>query len=407
MRDPALIEIAGPLAPFANGFAGRLELWGYARQSRAGHLRLMGDLSGWLGERGLDSSALNPEIVEGFVADRRVAGHRDARSARSLKPLLEHLREVGAAPLGVQQQMLGPVEALLGDYACYLTKERGLSVLTVRRETDLVRPFLAARVVGDGDGDVLILDSLTAAEIIAFMLARSRSDSPATVQRTGTALRSLLRFLHLRGVIGASLVGAVPSAANWKLAGLPRYLTREQTGMLLASCDRATAVGRRDLAILTLLARLGLRAGEVAALRLQDIDWRRGEITVVGKGDRRDRLPLPADVGEALVSYLDASRPAATAGREVFLGARAPHRALTRGAVTQLVASASRRCGLGTIYAHRLRHTAATAMLHAGASLEEIGQVLRHRHVVTTAGYAKVDHERLRTLARPWPGELA
>lgn len=407
MRDPVLIEIAGPLAPFAEVFAGRLEMWGYARQSRAGHLRLMGDLSGWLGERGLDSSALNPEIVEGFFADRRAAGHRDARSVRSLKPLLEHLREVGAAPLAVQQQMLGPVEALLGDYACYLTKERGLSVLTVGRETDLVRPFLTGRVVGDGDGDVLSLDSLTAAEIIAFMLARSRSDSPATVQRTGTALRSLLRFLHLRGVIGASLVGAVPSAANWKLAGLPRYLTREQTGMLLASCDRATAVGRRDLAILTLLSRLGLRAGEVAALRLQDIDWRRGEITVVGKGDRRDRLPLPADVGEALVSYLDASRPAGTAGREVFLGVRAPHRALTRGAVTQLVASASRRCGLGAIYAHRLRHTAATTMLHAGASLEEIGQVLRHRHVLTTAGYAKVDHERLRTLARPWPGGLA
>lgn len=407
MRDPVLIELAGPLAPFAEGFAGRLEMWGYARQSRAGHLRLMGDLSGWLGERELDSSALNPEAVEGFIADRRAAGHRDARSARSLKPLLEHLREVGAAPLVVQQQMLGPVEELLSNYACYLTKEWGLSVLTVGRETDLVRPFLAGRVVCDGDGDVLSLDSLTAAEIIAFMLARSRSDSPATVQRTGTALRSLLRFLHLQGVIGASLVGAVPSAANWKLAGLPRYLTREQTGMLLASCDRATAVGRRDLAILTLLARLGLRAGEVAALRLQDIDWRRGEISVVGKGDRRDRLPLPADVGEALVSYLDASRPAATAGREVFLGARAPHRALTRGAVTQLVASASRRSGLGAIYAHRLRHTAATTMLHAGASLEEIGQVLRHRHVLTTAGYAKVDHERLRALARPWPGELA
>ncbi|MGI8534945.1 MAG: tyrosine-type recombinase/integrase [Mycobacteriales bacterium] len=403
MRDPALIKIAGPLAPFAEGFAARLEFWGYARQSRAGHLRLMGDLSGWLGERGLDGSALNPEIVEGFVADRRAAGHRDARSARSLKPLLEHLRKVGAAPLAVRQQMLGPVEALLGEYACYLTQERGLSVLTVGRETDLVRPFLASRVVGAGDA--LGLDSLSATEVTAFMLARSQSDSPATVQRTGTALRSLLRFLHLRGVIGASLVGAVPSTANWKLAGLPKYLTPEQAGMLLASCDPATAVGQRDLAILTLLVRLGLRAGEVAALRLEDIDWRCGEITVVGKGDRRDRLPLPADVGEALVSYLSSFRPAATAGRELFLGTRAPHRALTRGAVTQLVASASRRCGLGTIYAHRLRHTAATTMLHAGASLEEIGQVLRHRHVLTTAGYAKVDHERLRTLARPWPGE--
>lgn len=323
-----------------------------------------------------------------------------------MKPLLEYLREVGAGPLPVvQQQVLGPVEAMLSDFACYLTQERGLSVLTVRRDTDLVRPFLASRVVGAGDA--LGLDSLTAAEVTAFMLARSQSDSPATVQRTGTALRSLLRFLHLRGEIGASLVGAVPSAANWKLAGLPKYLTPEQTGLLLASCDRATAVGRRDLAILTLLSRLGLRAGEVAALRLEDIDWRCGEITVLGKGNRLDRLPLPADVGEALVSYLSSFRPAATAGRELFLGTRAPHRALTRGAVTQLVARASRRCGLGTIYAHRLRHTAATTMLHAGASLEDVGQVLRHRHGLTTAGYAKVDHERLRALARPWPGELA
>lgn len=365
----------------------------------------MADLSGWLGERGLDSSALSPETVDGFVADRRAAGHRDARSARSLSPLLEHLREVGAAPLAVAPQVAGPVEAMLSDYASYLTQERGLSVLSVGRNTDLVRPFLAARV--ERAGEVLDLGLLTAAEVAAFMLARSETASPATVQRTGTALRSLLRFLHLQGVIGASLVGAVPTAANWKLAGLPKYLTPEQAGMLLVSCDPATAVGRRDLAILTLLARLGLRAGEVAALRLDDIGWRRGEITVVGKGDRGERLPLPADVGEALVSYLSGFRPAATTGREVFLGTRAPHRALTRGAVTQLVARAARRCGLGTIYAHRLRHTAATTMLHAGASLEEIGQVLRHRHALTTAGYAKVDHERLRELARPWPGETA
>ncbi len=258
----------------------------------------MSHLSGWLDERGLDGSSLSTEAVDRFVLDRRAAGYRDARSAWSLRPLLEYLREVGAAPLLVQPQVVGPAEVMVADYASYLTRERGLADLTVRRETDLVRPFLAARVVGVGD--VLGLDSLTAVEVTAFMLARSESASPATVQRTGTALRSLLRFLHLRGVIGASLVGAVPTAANWKLAGLPKYLTPEQAGMLLASCDLATAVGRRDLAILTLLARLGLRASEVAVLELEDIDWRRGEITVRGKGDRHERLPLPSDVGEAL-----------------------------------------------------------------------------------------------------------
>lgn len=225
MRDPALIRVAGPLELFAEGYVARLESWGYARQSRVGHLRLMADLSGWLNGRGLDSSALNPEVVEGFVADRRAAGHRDALSARSLRPLLGHLREVGAAPV-VPRQLLGPVEAMLRDFVSYLTQERGLSVLTVRRDTDLVRPFLAARVVGAGD--VLGVESLTAAEVTAFMLARSESVSPATVQRTGTALRSLLRFLHLRGEIAVSLVGAVPSAASWKLTELPKYLTPKQ-----------------------------------------------------------------------------------------------------------------------------------------------------------------------------------
>ena len=401
MRDPALVQVTGPLAPFAEVFRARLNRSGYALQSQAGHLRLMADLSRWLVEHRLNGSGLSPEVVAGFMLDRRAAGHRHARSARSLRPLLECLREIGVAPAVAAPLVLGPVEVMLADYAAYLARERGLAAVTVQRETDLLRPFLAARVVGD----VLDLRSLTAGAVTAFMLARSESASPATVQRTGTALRSLLRFLHLRGMIDTSLVGAVPTAANWKQAGLPKYLTPEQTRMLLASCDPATAVGRRDVAILTLLARLGLRAGEVAALRLEDIDWRRGEITVVGKGNRHERLPLPVDVGEALVSYLNGARPATTANREVFLGPRAPHRALTRGAVTQLVARAARRCGLGTIYAHRLRHTAATTMLRAGASLEEIGLVLRHRHALSTTCYAKVDHERLRELARPWPGD--
>lgn len=402
MRDPALVRVLGPLAPFVEGFRARLELWGYAPESRVVHLRLMAQLSRWLDDRGLGSSTLSTAVMDEFLLDRR-AGRQGARAVRSRRsPLLEYLREIGATPLPVQQ-LDGPVEALLVDYGAYLLRERGLAAATVVRGTDLVRPFLAAQVRTAG----LDLMALTAADVIAFMLTRSGSASSATVQRTGTALRSLLRFLHLQGVVGSSLVGAVPTTANWKLAGLPKYLTREQVGVLLGSCDRGTAVGRRDLAVLTLLTRLGLRAGEVAALGLEDIDWRRGEITVRGKGNRHERLPLPSDVGEAVVAYLSGSRPAAATGREVFVGARAPHRGLTRGAVTQLVARASRRGGLGTIYAHRLRHTAATAMLHGGASLEEIGQVLRHRHALTTAGYAKVDHEGLRALGRPWPGSAA
>jgi integrase/recombinase XerD len=362
-------------------------------------LVLMADLSRWLDEYGLDASALTPEALQGFVVDRRAAGHRNARSMRSLRSLTEYLRQMGVAPPPVRQPGSGPVQALLDGYALYLTRERGLAGATVARDTDLVRPFVAARVRPAG----LDLKTLSAADVLAFMLACSQDAPPATVQRTGTALRSLLRFLHLQGLIDSSLVGAVPTAANWKLAGLPKYLTRQQVSALLRSCDRATAVGRRDLAVLIVLARLGLRAGEVAGLRLEDIDWRRGEIIVRGKGNRHERLPLPSDVGETVVAYLNGFRPAGVTAREVFVGTRAPHRAMTRDAVSQVVARASRRCGLGTIYAHRLRHSAATAMLHADASLHEIGQVLRHRHALTTAGYAKVDHDGLRALARPWP----
>ncbi|MET7844737.1 tyrosine-type recombinase/integrase [Streptomyces sp. NPDC005356] len=403
MRDPALVEVTGPLAPFADGFRIRLELLGYAREPQVVHLRLMTHLSCWLGERGLDGSALTAPLVAGFVADRRAGGHRTARSARSLRPLLEYLREASAAPQPVREKPADAVEVVLAEYASHLARERGLAAVTIERSTDLVRPFVRARVIGRR----VDLETLQCADVTAFMLARSRASSAATVQRTGTALRSFLRFVHLRGMTGSSLVGAVPTAANWKLSGLPKYLTWKQVDLLLASCDRATGIGQRDAAILTLLARLGLRASEVAALRLEDLGWQRGEITVRGKGNRYERLPLPVDVGEVLVAYLKSARLGADGVREVFVGTRAPHHPMTRGAVTQLVARASSRCGLGTIYAHRLRHSAATGMLHAGASLEEIGQVLRHRNALTTAGYAKVDHEGLRALARPWPGEAA
>jgi site-specific recombinase XerD len=221
-----------------------------------------------------------------------------------------------------------------------------------------------------------------------------------------TALRSLLRFLHVDGAIDRPLASAVPSVAGWSLSSLPKALGSDQVAALLTSCNRNASTGRRDFAILTLLVRLGLRAGEVAALSLDDIDWRRGEITVRGKGNRLDRLPLPDDVGRAIVEYLRHARPRAALGRTVFVLVHAPYRALTSTAVTTVVANAGRRAGIGLIGAHRLRHTAATTMLHAGGSLTEIGQVLRHRRVLTTAIYAKVDWHALRLVARPWPGDV-
>ncbi len=405
MRDPSRVRVSGPLACYADGFRGELAERGYSRGAAAVQLQVMGHLSGWLARRGLDGSGLTAAVVDAYLAERRSTGCASHWSRRALAPLLGFLQQRDVAPVpGTSGPEAGPVEALLGRYARWLATERGLAETTIQRNVGLVRPFVA----GLRRADRVELEHLGAGDVTAFVVAQCQDVGGGTPPRMVTALRSLLRFLHVEGLIDQPLVTAVPPVATWKLAGLPQALQADQVAALLGSCDPATVVGRRDLAILQVLVRLGLRAGEAAALRLDDIDWRGGELTVCGKGNRHDRLPLPADVGQAIVAYLIASRRSTTGagigtGREVFVTVKAPRSALTRGAVTQVVARAARRAGLGPIYAHRLRHTAATGMLRAGGSLTEIGQVLRHRHTLTTAIYAKVDIEALRLLARPWP----
>jgi site-specific recombinase XerD len=338
-----------------------------------------------------------------YFAERRAAGYSSSLTARSLRPLLDYLHELGVVAALGPVTATTPRERLLGRYRNYLFAERGLAASTVELNVRMVGPFLADQVRADG---VLDLQRLGAGEVGAFVVAQSRK-RPRSVGRMVTALRSLLRFLHVDGVIDRPLASAVPSVAGWSLSSLPKALGRDQVVALLTSCDRSTSTGCRDFAILTLLVRLGLRAGEVAALTLDEIDWRRGEITVRGKANRHDRLPLPADIGQAIVDYLRHARPAKAHGRTVFVWVQAPYRALTSNAITTIVATAGRRAGIGRIGAHRLRHTAATAMLHAGGSLTEIGQVLRHRRALTTAVYAKVDLQALRLVARPWPGDAA
>jgi integrase len=317
---------------------------------------------------------------------------------KALRPLLEYLAPLGVLPVR-QEVPPDPVEELLGRYRAWLLGERGVTSGTARGYVDCVRPFVATRA----RGDVLEFTGLTAAEVTAFVLASCPGRAVGSAKLIVCALRSLLRWLHLAGVIEVSLVAAVPSVAGWRLSGLPKGLEPGQLRRLLASCDRRTPTGRRDFAILLLLARLGLRAGEVARLGLDDIDWRRGEIVVVGKGNRAERLPLPAVVGAAIVAYLRHGRPVTAAGRSVFVRVHAPHRELTTGGVTMVVFDAAQRGGLPKMHAHRLRHTAATAMLQAGSPLAEVGQVLRHRSALTTAIYAKVDQDALAVLARPWP----
>jgi integrase/recombinase XerD len=403
--DPSQIRVLGPLAVFAAGFADELAREGYTLHSARFQVRLLAQLSRWLAEEGLGAGDLRTTVMERFLCVRRAAGYTTHLSIKAMQPILGYLCCLGATQPSPAPVPSGPVEAALERYRSYLTVERGLGEPTARGYVDAVRPFLRGRALPNGSA--LDFKHLTAADVISFVVARCPHQSRGAAKLTVTALRSLLGFLHVDGAIERSLALAVPSVAGRRLVGLPKGLEPAQVQRLLLSCAGSTRNGCRDIAILTMLVRLGMRAGEVAALRLDDIDWRAGEIVVRGKGKCIERLPLPTDVGAAVAAYLHQGRPASAQGRTVFVRIKAPHRPLSSGGVTQVVAAAARRAGLGRIHAHRLRHTAATQMLRAGASLPEIGQLLRHRRALTTAIYAKVDRDALRTIARPWPGDVA
>ena len=400
MGDPSRVRVAGPLEAHAAGFVAELARLGYTSGSAYGQMLLMAHVSRWLAGEGLDAGGLTPEAAERFLASRRAAGYVLYLSPKALVPLLGCLRRAGAAPEAPVPAPAAPADALLGRFQGYLVSERGVGAETAADYAAKTRPFLSGRLAAGGSG----LAATTAADVTAFVVENCPSMRKGTAKLTVTALRSLLGWLHVAGEIPAPLGWAVPSVANGKLAALPAPLEPGQVTAILGSCDASTPAGLRDLAMLTLLARLALRAGEVAGLVLDDIDWRAGEVTVTGKGRRSERLPLPADAGEAVAAWLRDGRPEPFEGsRRVFLRIKAPHCGLTSGGVTQAVFAAAQRAGLGRVYAHRLRHTAATGMLRAGASLPEVGQVLRHRRLLTTAIYAKTDVPALRALARPWP----
>jgi site-specific recombinase XerD len=289
----------------------------------------------------------------------------------------------------------GPV--LLSEFRRWLL-ERGLSAETVRCYCQQAGIFLD-QLPDSSEEAVRQLDS---GQVTSFMVGYCRDRNRWSAKAMATALRALLRFLHVSGRTRVGLAAAVPGVAGWRLASLPRGLDAAVVARLLASCDRSTVVGRRDYSILLVLTRLGLRGAEVAGLEVSDIDWRGGELTIRGKGARIDRLPLPVEVGEAIIAYLTDGRRAGAA-RTVFTTVRAPHRRLTSAAVRGIMGQSCRRAGLARVGAHRLRHSLATDLLRAGASLPEVGQVLRHRSLLSTTVYAKVDDTALRVLARPWP----
>ena len=390
--------VSGPLAPYAPGFALWLTSRAYSPKAAANRLYQFDQLSRWLEREGLGVGELTGEHAERFAAARRAAGLVTWAAPQSAMLPVGYLRSLGVAPATTPVLAEGPLEQLLEDYCRYLRVERALCDHTV---FDAYVP--AARLFLAGwDGPVgLGLDRMRAADVSSFLAGECPKRSVSGARDLVCALRSLLRYLHLAGLIDVPLVWVVPSIADLRDRSLPLGLDPVAVKKLLGSCDRRTLVGRRDYAVLLLLARLGLRAGEVAAIRLDDIDWRAGLLLVRGKGSRQGVLPLPVDVGEAVVSYLR-RRPRCEC-RALFLRVMAPREGLNRCTVAWVVRAACDRAGLPRVGAHRLRHTAATEMLRAGASLPEIGQVLRHHEPKTTAIYAKVDRNALRPLARPWP----
>lgn len=388
-----------PVTALSNGFEEELRRQGYAPGTIWKQRKLLNDLIGWLQGQQLAMGDLSMVQVDRFIADRRASGVRKLKTRKALGPILDHLRGLGLVPVADAPVVDDPVAEILNRYQQFLTAERGLVPVTALRYCDCLRPFLDPRLSADG----IDLGRLTPADVTSFVVEFCPRLNGGVAKLTITALRSLLGFLHVQGVTERSLVSAVPTVLRRRLAGLPKGLEPDQVRQLLAACDASTVVGNRDLAILTLLIRLGLRRDEVARLGLDDIDWRAGTISVRGKGNCHEQLPLPRDVGHRLAQYLASARPADAQGRTVFVRHFAPHHALGASRVSGIVAAAARRAGIGRVHAHRLRHTAATELLRSGASLPEIGQLLRHRRVETTAIYAKVDHDTLRLIARPWP----
>jgi integrase/recombinase XerD len=399
MSRVSRVLVSGPLAGFALGFEERLGGLGYSLFGSSNQLRLMKHLSDWLAAQGLPVGDLTGEVVARFVAVRR-AGYASFHSERALSMLLEFLREQGAVPWPVVVASTDPVEVLLGRFTQYLATQRGLAPATVVSYGQQVRPFLAWHE----DLRDVRWESLTAGQVDRFIVDRAVGRKITSLRKGLTALRALLRWMCLEGIVSAGLADMIGPVAVWGSSAVPKGLAPGQVEDLLTGLSADPVARCRDEAMVALMWRMGLRAGEVASLGLDDLDWRAGLVLVHGKGDRCEPVPLPVDVGELLVAYLQRGRPTGSACREVFLAVDAPHNRLTAGAVSGVVRLAAARGGVPTpCSAHRLRHTAAGRVLAGGGGLLEAGQLLRHTTARATAVYARCDLAALSVIARPWP----
>jgi site-specific recombinase XerD len=393
---------AGVLGPQVEGYRAWLTRQGYTPDTIRNMLKDLGQVGLWLSDQALEVEQLNEDQMASFLSARRRAGRRRVPGVRAMVPLLSYLRQIGV--VGEAQPSLTPLGELLSQYQSWMVQERGLAPATVLRYENTARRFLQQQAMAEG---VLNTAVLTGADVNEFLLRECGRVSAGSAKGRVAELRSVLRFLYLQGLTPLQLGTAVPPVGGWRLATLPPpAMAVADVQLLLDSCDRGTAVGVRDFAIMMLVARLGLRSIEVARLALRDVDWRAGELVVRGKGRRQDRLPMPVEVGEALVAYLAWDR-FPDGAQQLFLTCRAPRGPIRADLVGDVVERACLRAGLPHVGPHRLRHGLAAELLRRGAGLVAISQVLRHQDLATTALYAKVDLAALRLVAQPWPGQTS
>lgn len=390
----------GQLGPQVEGYRAWLAQRGYTSGTIVNMLKDLGQVGRWLSAEGLRPENLNEERMAVFLAARPVVERRRIQGPRAMVPLLSYLREMGIVPGAAP--LVTPLGALLSLYRSWLIQERGLALTTVLRYENTARHFLEESSAGGAFAPA----ALTGADVNSFLLRECARVSAGSAKGRVAELRSLLHFLYVQDITKLRLGTSVPPVGGWRLATLPPpAMAAADVQLLLDGFDRSSLVGIRDFAIVMLVSRLGLRSIEVARLELRDVDWRAGELVVRGKGRRRDRLPLPVEVGEALVAYLSCDRNPADA-IYVFLTCRAPRGPIRADLVGDVVERACKRVGIPKVGPHRLRHALAGELLRKGAGLIAISHVLRHQDLATTALYAKVDLAALRHVAQPWAGAV-
>ena len=392
-----------PDGSLLEGFAQELCQMGYAEITARRHIRAAEHLIHWIGRKGITVAKLDERKIEDFVHHLNRCRYprygrthrRDLR--RGARLFLRYIRFADIVTTRiVEESLVDP--ALLRSFCDWMRQQRGTCDATLYGYSIPIRDLLKS--LGEDPG------AFDAQSLRQFILDTSQRCGWASAKKCTTAVRMFLRYLIADGKCAAGLEGAIPVLAHWRLSSLPRYLQSDEVEQVIASCDPTTPVGKRDRAILLLLARLGLRAGDIVQLRLGDLDWKEASISVSGKGRRQTLMPLTQEIGDAIAKYITHGRPE-TAVDTLFIRSRAPFRALANHcAVSMIAAQAMHRAGVvcpSRGAAHVLRHSVASSMLRHGASLQEIADVLRHRSTATTEIYAKVDVTALRQIAQPWP----